>query len=141
MEESKRVYNPMSHGVTLSKSMCPKTEKEIEIMSRILYASSIDNIIYVKDILQYLRRTKNLFLVYGSGELKFEGYTDSSFQSDVDDSKLTSAFVFKLNCGVVSWKSSKQDTTVDSTTKAEYIAALAAANEGVWMKNSFKRWV
>ncbi|KAL0451294.1 UNVERIFIED_CONTAM: hypothetical protein Slati_1107500 [Sesamum latifolium] len=44
-------------------------------------------------------------------------------------------FVFKLNGGVVAWKSSKQDTTVDSTTKAEYIAALEAAKEAVWMKN------
>ena len=32
------------------------------------------------------------------------------------------------------WKSSKQDTTTDSTTEAEYIAALDAAKEGVWVK-------
>ncbi|KAL0434339.1 UNVERIFIED_CONTAM: Retrovirus-related Pol polyprotein from transposon TNT 1-94 [Sesamum latifolium] len=44
-------------------------------------------------------------------------------------------FVFKLNGGVVAWKSSKQDTTADSTTEAEYIAASEAANEAVWMKN------
>ncbi|KAL0433662.1 UNVERIFIED_CONTAM: hypothetical protein Slati_2700500 [Sesamum latifolium] len=46
-----------------------------------------------------------------------------------------SDFVFKLNGGVVAWKSSKQDTTADSTTKAEYIAASEAAKEAVWMKN------
>ncbi|XP_073061790.1 secreted RxLR effector protein 161-like [Primulina eburnea] len=83
----------------------------------------------VKDILKYLRRTKNLFFVYGSGELKLEGYIDSSFQSDVDDSKLTSGFVFKLNGDAVSRKSSKRDTTADSTTEAEYIAASDVANE------------
>ena len=32
------------------------------------------------------------------------------------------------------WKSSKQDTTADSTTEAEYIAASDAAKEGVWLK-------
>ncbi|KAL0462616.1 UNVERIFIED_CONTAM: Retrovirus-related Pol polyprotein from transposon RE2 [Sesamum latifolium] len=63
----------------------------------------------VKTILKYLRRTKDMFLVYG--------------------------FVFKLNGGVVAWKNSKQDTTADSTTEAEYIAAPETAKETVWMKN------
>ncbi|XP_073041853.1 secreted RxLR effector protein 161-like [Primulina eburnea] len=132
MEEFKRGYLPMSHGVTLSKSMCFKTDEEIENMSCMPYVSDIGSIIYgmistrpnivnamsvasryqsnpgplhwkaVKDILKYLRRAKNLFFVHGSGELKLELYTDSSFLSDVDDLKSTSGFVFKLNGGVVS---------------------------------------
>ena len=35
----------------------------------------------------------------------------------------------------MSWRSSKQDTVVDSTTEAEYIAALDAAKKAVWIKN------
>lgn len=72
-------------------------------------------------------------MAYVVGELKLEGYTDSSFQSDVDDSKSTSGYIFTLNGGVVSWKSSKQDTIADSTTEAEYIAASEATKEAVWM--------
>ena len=64
-----------------------------------------------------------------------EGYTDSSFQSDIDDSKSTSGFVFMLNGAAVSWKSSKQDNTADSSTEAEYIAASDAAREAVWIRN------
>ena len=82
----------------------------------------------------YLRRTKILLLVYGGNSLKIEGYTDSCFQSDVDDSKSNSGYVYTLNGGAVCWKSSKQDTTADSTTEAEYIDALDAAKEGVWVK-------
>ncbi|KAL0400358.1 UNVERIFIED_CONTAM: Retrovirus-related Pol polyprotein from transposon TNT 1-94 [Sesamum radiatum] len=89
----------------------------------------------VKSILKYLKRTKDMFLIYGSGELILEGYSDASFQSDDDDAKSQLGFVFKLNGGVVVWKSSWQDTTADSTMEDEYIAASEAAKEGVWMKN------
>ena len=40
-----------------------------------------------------------------------------------------------MNGGVVSWKSSKQDTTVYSTAESEYIAAAEAAKEAVWIKS------
>ena len=78
-----------------------------------------------------MRRTKDLLLVYGGNSLKVEGFTDSSFQSDVDDSKSNSGYVYTLNGGAVCWKSSKQDTTADSTTEAEYFAVSDAAKEGV----------
>ena len=42
--------------------------------------------------------------------------------------------MFTLNGGAVSWCSSKQSVVAGSTCEAEYIAASAAANEGVWMK-------
>ena len=89
----------------------------------------------VKNILKYLKRTKEMFLVYGGEEeLVVSGYTDASFQTDHDDYRSQSGFVFTLNGGAVSWKSSKQDTVADSTTEAEYIAASEAAKEAVWMK-------
>ena len=86
----------------------------------------------MKNILKYLRRTKDVFLVYGGEEeLVVTGYTDASFHTDKDDSKSQSGFVFKVNGGAVSWKSSKQETVADSTIEAEYIAASEAAKEGV----------
>ena len=89
----------------------------------------------VKNILKYLKRTKDTFLVYGGcDELHVRGYTDASFQSDRDDFTSQSGYVFCLNGGAVSWKSSKQGTVADSTTEAEYIAAGLAAKEAVWMR-------
>ena len=62
----------------------------------------------MKNILKYMRRTKDVFLVYGGEEeLVVTGYTDVCFQTDKDDSKSRSGFVFKVNGGAVSWKSSK----------------------------------
>ncbi|KAJ8768777.1 hypothetical protein K2173_023681 [Erythroxylum novogranatense] len=45
----------------------------------------------------YLRRTKDVFLIYGDGDLKVSRYTDANFQSDKDDSKSQSGYVFTLN--------------------------------------------
>ena len=83
-----------------------------------------------------MRRTKDVFLVYGgqNGELVLSGYTDGGFQSDHDDFRSQSGFVFFFNGGAVSWRSSKQDTVADSTTESEYIAASDAAKEAVWLK-------
>ncbi|KAL0438896.1 UNVERIFIED_CONTAM: hypothetical protein Slati_2372600 [Sesamum latifolium] len=55
----------------------------------------------VKTILKYLKRTKDMFLIYGSGELILEGQSDANFQLDDDDAKSQSGFVFKLNGGVI----------------------------------------
>ncbi|KAL0374063.1 UNVERIFIED_CONTAM: hypothetical protein Sradi_3322000, partial [Sesamum radiatum] len=65
----------------------------------------------VKSILKYLKMTKDIFLIYGGGELILEGYSDASFQLDDDDAKSQSGFVIKLNSGVVAWKSWRQYPT------------------------------
>ena len=164
MEHSKRGNVPMVSGITLSKSLCPQTQDEMTRMNLIPYSSAIGSIMYamlctrpnvsyalsvtsryqsdpglghwvaVKNILKYLRRTKDVFLIYGDGDLIVNGYSDASFQSDRDDSKSQLGCVFTLNGGAVSWKSSKQEMTADSTTKSEYIAASEAAKEAVWIK-------
>ena len=75
-------------------------------------------------------------MVYGGEEkLVVKGYTDASFQTDKDDSISQSGFVFCLNGGAISWKSSKQETIADSTIEVEYIAACEAAKEAVWVRN------
>ncbi|KAL0445401.1 UNVERIFIED_CONTAM: hypothetical protein Slati_2262800 [Sesamum latifolium] len=131
MENSKRGFLPGRHGVELSKKQSPKTDEELRKIFDIPYASAVGSIQYVvqctrpdvafalsvtsryqacageahwtavKTILKYLRRTKDMFLIYGGGELILEGYSDASFQSNEDDAKSQSGFIFKLNGGVV----------------------------------------
>ena len=74
-----------------------------------------------------------MFLVYGGEEeLVVKGYADASFQTDRDDCRSQSGFVYVMNGGTVSWMSSKQDTVADSTTEAEYIAACEATKRKVF---------
>jgi hypothetical protein len=57
----------------------------------------------VKNIPNYLRRTIEVFLVFGGEEeLIVKGYNDASLQTDEDDSKSQSSFMFYLNGGAVS---------------------------------------
>src|SRR3990170_3857214 len=162
MDQSKKGFLPVLQGVKLSQTKCPATTEDREKMSVIPYASAIGSIMYVmlctrpdvslaismagrfqsdpgvkhwtavKNILKYLKRTKEIFLVYGGDqELVVKGYIDASFDTDLDDSKSQIRYVYILNGGAISWCSSKQSVVADSTCKAEYIAALEAAKEGV----------
>ncbi|KAL0302879.1 UNVERIFIED_CONTAM: Retrovirus-related Pol polyprotein from transposon TNT 1-94 [Sesamum radiatum] len=108
MKNSKRGFLPMRHGIKISKTQSSETYEENRKMCDIPYAFVVGSIQYV---LQCTR-------------------LDTPFALSV-----TSSFVFKLNGGVVAWKSSKHDTIADSTREAEYISALEAAKEAVWMKN------
>ena len=165
MQDSKKGFLPMSHGLSLSVSQCPATREQRDKMIGIPYASAIGSIMYamlctrpdvsyalsmtsrfqkdpgvdhwtaVKNILKYLRRTKDLILVYGGEEhLTVTGYCDASFQTDRDDSKSQTGYLYMLNGGAVYWKSSKQDSTADSTVEAEYMAACEAGKTGVWIR-------
>ncbi|KAA0035445.1 putative polyprotein [Cucumis melo var. makuwa] len=108
------------YGIHLSKKQCPKTSQEVEDMSNIPYASVVGSLMYtmlcnrpdicysveivsryqsnpghnhwtaIKNILKYLRRTKDYMLVYGSKDLMLTGYTNSDFQTDKDGRKSTS---------------------------------------------------
>jgi hypothetical protein len=133
MQDSKKGFLPMWHGITLSKKQCPTDPDDQERMRVIPYASAIGSIMYamictcldvsyalsatsryqsnygethwtiVKNILKYLRRTKEVFHVFGDEEeLVVKGYNDASFQIDADDSKSQSGFVFCLNGGAMS---------------------------------------
>nr|GEW40259.1 hypothetical protein [Tanacetum cinerariifolium] len=65
----------------------------------------------VKNILKYLRNTKDMFLVYGGNmerELRVSCYTDAGYLTDADNLKSQTGYVFVLNGGAVDWKSTKQ---------------------------------
>ncbi|GJW78000.1 hypothetical protein Tco_0139682 [Tanacetum coccineum] len=132
MENSKKGNLPLHHGIKISKDLCPKTDEELDQMSRVPYASAIGSIMYVmtctrpdvsfalsmaslhqqnlgegywtvvKNVLKYLRNTKGGFLVYGGEELRVTGYCNAM---------------------------------ADFTCESEYITACEASKEAIWMKN------
>ncbi|GJZ97167.1 retrotransposon protein, putative, ty1-copia subclass [Tanacetum coccineum] len=169
MENSKRGSIPMQDKLRLSKSQGASTPAELKRMQSVPYASAVGSIMYavrctrpdvafaqnitsrfqqnpgdlhwttVKNILKYLRNTKDMFLVYVYGgdlkrELRVSCYTDAGYLTDADDLKSQTGYVFVLNGGAVDWKSAKQSIFATSSAEAEYIAAFDASKEAVWVR-------
>nr|GEY54646.1 hypothetical protein [Tanacetum cinerariifolium] len=129
----------------LSKSQGDSTPAEMKRMQNVPYASAVGSIVYavrctrpnvafaqnvtsqfqqnpgdihwttVKNILKYLRNTKDMFLVYGGDlkpELRVSCYTDAGYLTD----------------------SAKQSIFATSSAEAEYIFAFDASKEAVWVR-------
>nr|GEY89583.1 hypothetical protein [Tanacetum cinerariifolium] len=109
MDYSKRGYIPMQERLDLNKTQGASKPGEVKRMQNVPYASAVGSIIV-------------------------ECYCDAAFETDRDDTKSQTVYVFILNGGAVDWKSSKKSTTAMSATEAEYIAASEAGMEAVWIR-------
>ncbi|KAK1626565.1 hypothetical protein QYE76_000880 [Lolium multiflorum] len=137
-EERERMCNipyASAVGSIMYAMLCtrPDIAHAVSLTSRYQSDPGMEHWTAVKNIPKYLKRTKDMFLCYGGDqELVVNGYTDASWNTDPDDSKSQSGYVFILNGAAVSWASSKQCTVAKSSTESEYIAASEAS--AVWMK-------
>ena len=125
-------------GSIMYAMLCTRPDVCLAISLTGRYQSNpgVDHWTAVKNILKYLKRTKDMFLVYGGDkELVINGYVDASFDTDPDVSKSQTGYVFILKGGAVSWCSSKQSIMAGSTCEVEYIAASEAANERVHFRS------
>jgi len=90
----------------------------------------------VKHLFRYLQGTKDKKLVYrpdDSQEL-FTSFTDADHGGCKDSGRSTGGYVIKFGSGAVSWSSKLQPLVALSTTEAEYIAAVEAGKEIIWMR-------
>ena len=80
----KNEWNPLCFDCRINNvaMLCtrPDIAYALGIASRFQTDLEVDHWKLIKNILKYLKKTKDIFLIYGRGsELKPEGYTDSSF--------------------------------------------------------------
>nr|GEW78030.1 retrotransposon protein, putative, Ty1-copia subclass [Tanacetum cinerariifolium] len=130
MENFKRGSIPMQEKLKLSKSQGASTPAELKRMQNVPYASAVGFIMYavrctrldvafaqnvtscfqqnlgdlhwttVKNIMKYLRNTKDMFLVYGGDlkrELRVSCYNDVGYLTDANYLKSQTGYVFVLN--------------------------------------------
>ncbi|GMI95521.1 cysteine-rich RLK (RECEPTOR-like protein kinase) 8 [Hibiscus trionum] len=152
MSKAKPVSTPLANHFKLSTEQCPKVDKEIKEMSKVLYASVVDCLMYamvctcpdlaqavgqvykymskpgrshweaINWIFRYLKATVGHGIVFGSQR------HDPLIVGYVD-----SDYAFTLGGGPICWKSTIQYVVALSTTEVEYMAVAEAAKEALWL--------
>jgi hypothetical protein len=153
MQNEKPVSTPLAIHFKLTKEMCPKTQEEIEYMSRVPYSSTFGSLMYVmvctrqdiahgvgvvrrymnnpgkehwevvKWILRYLIGTTTNALCFGGSDIVLQGYVYSDMAGDKYSRISTTWYVFTIGGTTVSWISKLQKVVSLSTTEAEYVVA------------------
>jgi hypothetical protein len=164
MQNAKPISTPLASHFKLTKEMCPKTQKEIEYMSRVPYSSAVGSLMYamvctrldiahamgvvsrymnnpgkehweaLKWILRYLRGTATHALCFVGSHTFLQGYVDSDMAGDKDSRRSTTGYVFTIGGTTVSWISKLQKVVSLSTTEAEFVAATEATKDMIWLK-------
>jgi len=114
----------------------PDLSYSVGVVSRFMEAPTKAHWGAVKQILRYLKGTIDYGCRYSKGtELKpvLLGFSDSDFAGDIQDRKSTTGIVYFLGGNLVTWASQKQKIVTLSSCEAEYVAAAAAACQGVWL--------
>jgi len=86
----------------------------------------------VKQVFRYLLGTRDVMLTYRGEQHDLLGYTDADGASQ-EHSQAISSHVFIIDRGAVSWSLWKQELVMLSTAEAEYIVAMHATKEGIWL--------
>ena len=89
--------------------------------------------------MRYLFDTAEVQLVYtkepGQETVKLSGFVDANFKLD---GKAQTGYVFLLSGAAISWGSKKQTAPVTSSSEAELVAAVSAAQEAVYLRRLMK---
>jgi ATP-binding cassette subfamily B (MDR/TAP) protein 1 len=163
--DAKTRNTPLESHLKFSKKQSPKKDEEKWYMSRVPYASAVENLIYamvctrpdiahavgvvsqfeskpgkehwegVQWIPRYLKSTSGMCLWFRRSNLTLQRFSDLDLGGDLDTRKSTIGYIFTLGGTVVSWKSKLQRRVALSTTEVEYIAISKAAKEMIWLHN------
>ena len=167
MHNAKPVSTPLAAHFKLSSALCPKSDADIEYMSRVPYSSAVGSLMYamvcsrpdlsyalsvvsrymanpgkehwkaVQWIFRYLRGTSNAYLQFGKTRDGLVGFVDSDFAGDLDKRRSLTGYVFTIGGCAVSWRATLQSIVACSTTDAEYMAISEACKEAIWLKGLY----
>ena len=74
------------------------------------------------------------YITFQGGTPLLVGFTDLDWDDDPDDHKSNTGYVFNLGSRPVTWAYKKQQDVALSSAKAEYLAAVNASQEALWLR-------
>jgi hypothetical protein len=164
MQNEKPSSTHLASHFKLTKEMFPKTQEEIEYMSKVPYSSVVGILMYtmvctrpnishavgfvsrymknigkehweeVKWILRYLKDTDTHALCFGGSYTVLKGYVDSNMAGDKYSMSSTTWYVFTVDGTIISWISKLQKVVSLSTTKVEYVVFTEASIDMIWLQ-------
>ena len=90
----------------------------------------------MKWIFKYLKGTSKHGILFARqhGDNSVVGYVDVDNASNVDDSKLTTSYIFTLLGLPIYWRYTLQSVIDMSTTEVKYMVVAKVAKEAPWLK-------
>eukprot|EP00253_Pinus_taeda_P014432 PITA_14432 len=126
MTKCKPLTTPVEQNLKLTSTK----RKEFEDATKFMQKPCEGHWSTAKKVLKNLKGTQDFGLKYTQvSDFIFIGYSDSDFDGDKEIGVSTLGYVMSLESRVVSWRSCKESIPTDSTTEAEYVAAVEATKE------------
>eukprot|EP00253_Pinus_taeda_P002358 PITA_02358 len=123
MKNTKLVRIPLASHFKLSKEVCPKTQEEMAYMSKVPYASVVGS-------LMYEMVCTRLDIAHAVGAVR------RYMNNPGKEHWMAVKWILRYLRGgtTISWVSKLQSVVALSTRKAEYVAAIEASKEMIWLQ-------
>jgi hypothetical protein len=129
-----REYRSMIGSLLYLTVTRPDIQFSVCLCARFQASPRISHRQAVKRIFRYLQSARGLGLWYSSSStLSFHGFSDADFAGCRVERKSTSDSCQFLGSSLVSWSSHKQSSVAQSTTEAEYVAAVSCCSQLLWI--------
>ena len=162
LTDAKPYSTPMIPSASYSKDDSPSLQQDVAHMCKVPYHEAVGSLMYdsvatcpditfavstlsqflenlgevhweaMKHVFWYLSGAWHYALTYGGEKHDLVGYTDADRASQ-DHHWAISGHAFLIDGGAISWSSHKQELVTLSTVEAEYVAAMHAAKECIWL--------
>nr|GEX49759.1 ribonuclease H-like domain, reverse transcriptase, RNA-dependent DNA polymerase [Tanacetum cinerariifolium] len=122
---------PMEPGLKLTKL---NLSFLVGLLSRLMQEHQEQHMKEIKQVLRYIKGTKDYGITYGHDGNKIQGYSDSSYGVNTQEGKGTTGIVFYFGNSPITRSTQIQGTVALSSCESEFIVATAAATQALWLK-------